>query len=355
MALPPMRIAMVAPPFYEIPPRGYGGIEAVLALLVDGLVDRGHDVTLIAAGQPGTKARMITTFDEPQAERLGRPEPELLHAARVAGHLQDLDPEIVHDHSAVGPAFARDRSYPTVITSHGPATGDWGDYLAAGGDDLHLVAISQAQVRLSPDLPWKQVVHNAIDVASVPVRTEKDDYLVWLGRLSPDKAPHLAIDIAAEAGQRIVLAGKCSEPDEKAYFDEYVRPRIGPGVEYVDELSVEDKYALLGGARAFVFPLQWEEPFGMVLIEAMACGTPVLSLDRGAVPEVVVDGVTGFVRHEAGDLVAALERVGEIDPAACRRHVEEHFAPEQMVAGYEEVYRSVLSEVSPAGPATRGR
>lgn len=339
----PMRIAVVAPPFFSIPPEGYGGIEAVVALLVDGLVDRGHDVTLIAAGEAGTKARTLTTFDEPQAERLGRPEPELLHATRVAEMLEDLAPDVVHDHSAIGPAFSRDRSVPTVITSHGPAVGPWGEYLAAAGDSMYLVAISHAQVDLSPQLPWRRVVHNSLDVTHVPWRRDKEDYLIWLGRMSPDKGAHLAIDVARKAGRRIVLAGKCGEPDEKAYYDEFVVPRLGDDVEYVDELAGEEKYRLLAGAAAFVFPLQWEEPFGMVLVEAMACGTPVLSLARGAVPEVVVDGVTGFVRQETEELVDALQQLDRIDAAACRAHVETEFSPAAMVTGYEQAYRECLA------------
>ena len=342
----PLRIAMVAPPFYEIPPKGYGGIEAVVAQLADGLVDRGHDVTLVAAGGSTTKARLVTTFDEPQWERLGRAEPELLHAARVSEILAELRPEIVHDHSAAGPAFVRDRTVPTVVTSHGPATGDWGEYLAAGGDGMYLVAISQAQIDLTPELPWRAVVHNSLDTSDIPFREEKDDYLVWLGRLSPDKAAHLAIDMARDAGRRIVVIGKCSEPDEQAYFDAEVKPRLGPDVDYHGELTLEEKYAVLGGAAAFLFPLQWEEPFGMVLIEAMACGTPVLSLARGAVPEVVVDGVTGFVRENAADLAETLDDLGRIDPRACRRHVEQNFGPDKMVAGYEQVYRDCLGDAA---------
>ena len=341
-----LEIAVVAPPFYEIPPSGYGGIESVVALLADGLVDRGHEVTLIAAGDPGTKAMTLPTFDDPQWPRLGRPEPELLHAARVAGLLADLAPDVVHDHSATGPAFARDRSWPTVVTSHGPATGDWGDYLAAAGEEMYLVAISQAQVDMAPRLPWRRVVHNALDVSGIPCQQEKGDHLVWLGRMSPDKAAHVAIDLAREAGRRILLAGKLSEPDEKDYFDREVRPRLGDDAEFVDEVAGDDKYAFLGGAAGFLFPLEWEEPFGMVLIEAMACGTPVLSLARGAVPEVVVDGRTGFVRQEAADLVPLIDRLGEIDPSACRAHVEESFAPERMVRGYEEAYRDCLASAA---------
>jgi glycosyltransferase involved in cell wall biosynthesis len=346
----PLRIALVAPPFYAVPPAGYGGIEAVVAQLADGLVRRGHQVTLLAAAGSRTEARLLPTFDEPQWPRLGRPEPELLHAARVAEQLAELRPDVVHDHSAIGPALARDRSVPTVVTSHGPATGDWGEYLAAAGDSMHLVAISQSQVDLSPTLPWRAVVHNSLDAAAVPWRAAKEDFVVWLGRFSPDKAAHQAIDVAQQAGRRIVLVGKCSEPDEQEYFDAEVRPRLGPDAEYLGEMDAAEKYELLGRAAALVFPLQWEEPFGMVLLEAMACGTPVLSLARGAVPEVVVDGVTGFVRDEPDQLVECLGMLDQIDPAACRQHVEQTFSPAAMVAGYEQVYRDCLSAEAAVAP-----
>lgn len=339
----PLKIAVVAPPFYEIPPNGYGGIESVVALLVDGLVDRGHDVTLLAAGQQGTRAKLVQTFDEPQWPRLGTPEPELLHAARVSGLLDELQPDVVHDHSATGPAFVRDRQVPVVITSHGPATGAWGEYLTAAGDGMHLVAISQAQVDLTPELPWRSVVHNALDVSDIPCRADKEDYLIWMGRFSPDKAAHLAVDVARKAGRRLLLAGKLSEPDEHEYFRSQVEPLLGDDAEFVEELSGRHKYDVLGGAAGFLFPLQWEEPFGMVLIEAMACGTPVLSLRRGAVPEVVVDGVTGFVREEADELVDAINHLGDIDPETCRAHVEQNFSPARMVDGYERAYRDCMA------------
>ena len=166
--------------------------------------------------------------------------------------------------------------------------------------------------------------------------------MVWLGRFSPDKAAHLAIDVARQAGRRIVLVGKCTEPDEQDYFDAEVRPRLGPDAEYLGEMDAAEKYELLGGAAALVFPLQWEEPFGMVLVEAMACGTPVLSLARGAVPEIVVDGVTGYVRREADELVECLGLLDQIDPEACRQHVERSFSPDAMVSGYERVYHDCL-------------
>jgi glycosyltransferase involved in cell wall biosynthesis len=346
MQTPRMRIAVIAPPFFSIPPDGYGGIEAVVAMLVDGLVDRGHDVTLIAAGADATRADFVATYESPQAELLGRPLPELTHAARADRALAELRPDIVHDHTASGPAVALGRSAPSVITCHGPVTGEWGEYLQAAAGGMALVAISQFQVDKAPELPWRGVVPNALDATDLPFRTDKDDFVVWLGRMSPDKGAHLAIDISRKAGKRLVLAAKCSEPDEKHYFADQVEPRLGPGVEWLGELGGHEKYELLAAASGLVFPIDWDEPFGMVMIEAMACGTPVLALGRGSVPEIVVDGVTGFVRTRPDELVEAMGRLGELDPAACRAHVIDHFGPERMVAGYEQVYADVLADRS---------
>ncbi len=337
-----LRISMIAPPFFEIPPSGYGGIEAVVAMLVNGLADRGHDVTLIAAGQQGTKGTFLTTFDEPQPERLGTPMVELIHVARAEELLRDLHPDVIHDHCAAGPLAARGRSVPVVMTSHGPATGEWGDYVHAVDTMVSVVAISEAQRRLSPHIRWAGVVHNALDAADVPLRADKDDFLMWLGRTSPDKGAHLAIDMARAAGRRIVLVAKCTEPAERAHFEEHIRPRLGADVEWYDQVSPREKYDLLGAAAALLFPIQWEEPFGMVMVEAMACGTPVLATNRGAVPEVVVDGVTGFIRETTDELVEVIDRVGEISPQACRAHVDDRFGVPRMVEGYEAMYAAAI-------------
>ena len=337
----PLRVIVVAPPYFSVPPDGYGGIEAVLALLVDGLVDRGHDVTLIGAGQPQTRGRFVATFEDLQAERLGQMQPELAHAARVEQALSERPHDIVHDHSAAGPLGAAQRDAPTVVTAHGPVVGEWGEYLAHLSGRTAMVAISEAQRRRAPEVRWAGLVHNAVDVAAIPFQAEKSDHVVWLGRFSPDKAPDRAIEVARAAGRRILLAGKCDEPEEKRYFEEKVAPLLGHDAEYVGGLDTQQKWEFLGDAGALVFPLQWEEPFGVVLLEAMACGTPVLSLSRGAIPEVVADGVTGFVRDHAEALIPLLDQVDAIDPSTCRKHVEEHFGPDRMVQGYERIYAEV--------------
>ncbi|KGN29832.1 glycosyltransferase [Knoellia sinensis KCTC 19936] len=343
-----MHVAMVAPPWFEVPPVGYGGIESVVADLVDRLVERGHEVTLIGAGRHLTRAsRFIAGFEEPPSQRLGTPIPEVLQAAATAEALRELHVDLVHDNTLAGPLLACGRDVPTVVTVHGPATGELGTYYSRLGRAVNLVAISDSQRRLNPRLNWIGTVHNATNVARFPFQARKDDYVLWLGRFNPDKGAHLAITAARTAGLRLVLAGKCIEAEERAYFTRHVEPDLGPGVEYVGEADVELKRELLAHARALVFPIQWEEPFGMVMIEAMACGTPVVATRRGSVPEVVVHAKTGLVVDTVDDLPAALGSVADIDPAACRRHVEERFDLDVMAAGYECLYQRLLAKALP--------
>ncbi|WP_230880049.1 glycosyltransferase family 4 protein [Planomonospora sp. ID67723] len=344
-----MRIVMIAPPWYEVPPRGYGGIESMLADLVDGLSRRGHDVVLIGAGRAGTSARFLCTYDPPPSERIGESMPEVVHAAKASRMVAGLGADVVHDHSTAGPLTAAARGVPTVVTCHGDVDGELVEYYRALGRDVSVVAISEAQRRVAPDLNWAGVVHNAVDTASFPFRKDKEDWVLWLGRFNPDKGVHLAIDAARAAGRRILLAGKLTEQVEKDYFDEQIKPRLGPGVEYVGEAGTARKRELLSAARCLVFPIIWAEPFGMVMIEAMACGTPVVALDRGAVPEVVVDGVTGFVLSREEDLPGAIGAVGAIRPEDCRSHVRRKFDVTVMARGYERVYRQVIAGASVSG------
>lgn len=347
-----MRIVMVAPPWYDVPPVGYGGIESMLAELVAGLSRRGHDITLIGAGKAGTAARFLPTYDRAPSERIGESLPEVLHAAKAYGMAASLDADIVHDHSLAGPLTASARPVPTVVTCHGEVDGELGEYYRTLGPSVSMVGISESQRRISPDLNWVGVIHNAVETASFPFREHKEDWVLWLGRLNPDKGAHLAIDVARAAGRRILLAGKLTEPLEHDYFERQVRPRLGPDAEYVGEADAGRKRELLAAARCLLFPILWEEPFGMVMIEAMACGTPVITLGRGAAPEVVVDGVTGFVRSGPGELPEAVEAVGALSPHACRSHVARHFDVEVMTEGYERVYRRVIAALAePAGGA----
>jgi glycosyltransferase involved in cell wall biosynthesis len=345
----PLRVALVAPPWYSVPPEGYGGIEQVVGELANGLTARGHKVFLLAAGDDRTDATLIRTFDEPQ--EIGAPDAEtirLVHAARAADVLEDLDVDIIHDHTVTGPLLARSRHVPTVVTVHGPIDDALASYYAETG--VPLVAISDSQRRSRPDLRWVATVHNAIDVATYPFLDDKGDDFLFLGRFSPDKGVELAIEIARATRRSLSIAAKCEDPDEQAYYEESIRPILDERIRYLGSVDVDTKLELLRTARALLFPIQWEEPFGMVMIEAMACGTPVLATDRGSVPEVVIDGVTGFIRADVGRLIDAAERVGDIDPRACRAHVLDRFDVSAMCAGYEGAYRRVLAAAGAVSP-----
>ena len=315
----------------------------MVADLVDGLVAKGHDVTLIGAGRPGTAAqKFVVTFDEPPSQRLGEPGPEVLHAAKAARVIAAGDFDVVHDHTLAGPLLARGRQSPTVITAHGPVGGEPGDYLASLGSSVDVVAISHAQRRARPEVSWIATVHNAIDVSSFPVGKGDGGYVLFIGRFNPEKGVHLAIDAARRAGRRIVVAGKLNEPAERAYFDSHVAPRLGPGVEYVGEADAATKRELYAGAESVLFPACWEEPFGLVMVEAMAAGTPVVALRRGSVPEVVAHGASGVIVDDPSDLPAAIDAVAGLDRGACRAHAAERFDVAVMVDGYEKVYRTVV-------------
>lgn len=338
----PLRIGMLAPPWFAVPPSGYGGIEAMVAGLVNGLVARGHHVVLVGAGEPKTAAqRFHAVFSDPPSQRLGEPMPEVLHAAAAAALLEREELDLVHDHTLAGPLLARGRHIPTVVTAHGPVSGEPGDYLVALGTSVDVVAISQAQRRLRPEVNWLTTVHNGIEVSSFPLGKGDGGYLLFLGRFNADKGAHLAIDAARAAGRRLLLAGKLNEPAERSYFAEAVAPRLGGAVEYVGEADAATKRELLAGAEALLFPVQWDEPFGLVMVEAMACGTPVVALRRGSVPEIVSDGESGFVVDDEEGLVRAIGAVELLDRRRCRARAE-LFDNARMVEGYEAAYRSVL-------------
>lgn len=338
-----LRIAVIAPPWFDIPPLAYGGIEWMCHWLVEDLIDRGHSVTLVAAGRNGTRAAFVQTYDEPPGPRVGEALPELVHAGHMATRVQASDFDVLHDHSLAGPLLAFGRAVPTIVTAHSPVTGELGRYYHSISAAVSLVAISDAQRRAAPDIPWLATVHNAIVVDDYPFREEKEDFVLFLGRMHPDKAPHLAIEAARAAGWPLVMAGKCSEPIERQYFDRYVAPLLGADARWIGQADTARKKDLLARARCLLFPIQWEEPFGIVMVEAMACGTPVVALHRGSVPEVVEDEVTGFVYRDITAFPEGIKRAELIDPSACRSRAMTYFDIHTMVDGYEAAYRKVTA------------
>jgi glycosyltransferase involved in cell wall biosynthesis len=346
-----VRIGILSPTWFPVPPKGYGGIEAVVALLADGLVDAGADVTLFASGDSRTKASLVSYFDEAPSSRIGTTQADLLHALTCFERADGFD--VLNDHSGpLAAAMGCLTETPLIHTVHGPLVGEWGTiYRKLGGisSRLGLVSLSLNQQRMAPALPWLANCPNAIDTTKYPLREEKGDFVLFLGRMNEEKGAHRAIEVAGAAGTPIKLAAKCREPEEQLYFDERVRPLLGDGAEYLGEVSHEEKISLLQEARAVIFPIEWEEPFGLVMIEAMACGTPVVATRCGAVPEVISDGVSGIVVDDYREMPGALEEAFRLDPIACRRDVEERFSPARMVDRYLVAFElAAEGELEPA-------
>jgi glycosyltransferase involved in cell wall biosynthesis len=340
-----LRVGIISPVWFAVPPPGYGGIELVVSLLADGLVRAGHDVTLFASGDSYTKAKLQWVFRTAPSAEIGMTEYEFRHALAAYERAREFD--VINDHS--GPytsTLAAAVSTPVAHTAHGPLDGVPGEVyaqIARVVPKLALISISENQRRPQPDLPWLATVPNAIDLSLYPAKPHRGDYLLFLGRMSADKGCHRAIAVAMELELPLAIAGKKRDPSELAYFAEFVEPHLGHhGIEYLGEVPHGQKVELLQDARATLFPIEWEEPFGLVMIESMACGTPVIATRWGAVPEVIEDGVSGIVVDSYRDMPAALERADALDPLQLRRYVEERFSQERMVADYVAAYRRML-------------
>ena len=339
-----MKIAQVSPLFESVPPKTYGGTERVVHYLTEELVREGHDVTLFASGDSVTSARLHAVM--PEALRLARQKHDpavchMLELATVERHAEDFD--IIHFHTDfLHFPLARHLPVPHVTTLHGRL--DLPDLQAVYREfrDMPVISISDHQRTPLPMARWIGTVYNGIPEAFYTFRDRPGEYLAFLGRMSPEKGAETAIEIALRAGIPLKMAAKV-DPIDQAYFDERIRPKLQHSlIEYVGEVDESGKNELLGGARALVFPIAWPEPFGLVMIEAMACGTPVIAHRLGSVPEVMIDGTTGYIVSGIAEAVAAVERVDEIERGACRRHFEAHFSARSMTRGYLDLYHEQL-------------
>jgi glycosyltransferase involved in cell wall biosynthesis len=339
-----MRLAILAPAWFPVPPTGYGGIEWVVWLLADGLVDAGHEVTLFAAGQSRTKARLDYVFEEAPSDEIGRTFTELRHALHCYARQDAFD--LINDHTGLlGAAVGGALHTPVAHTVHGPLDGIPGalyEQVGAVAPTVGLISISMNQRKPKPHLNWIANCPNALDFDLYPFAPDRGEYLLFIGRMSPDKGAHRAVRTAIETGLPLKIAGKMREPLERQYFDAYVRPHLTSRIEYVGEVSHGEKVELLQHARATLFPIEWEEPFGLVMIESMACGTPVIATRWGAVPEVVEHGRSGIIVDDWAVAPAALHEADSLSPEACRAYAERHFAPERMVRDYLRAYETML-------------
>jgi glycosyltransferase involved in cell wall biosynthesis len=348
-----MRIGLLAPPWIPIPPPAHGGIERVVALQAAGLATAGHDVTLVAA--PGSAipgVRVVSPLDGLPAQ-IGMAIDEWRHVLDGLDALSDVD--VMIDHSGpLGALLSAQGPVPALHVVHGSLEGELlGLYngLFARAPQLRLVAISRSQRKAAPHLPFAGVCYNAIDVEEVPFRASSEGYLAFLGRMVPENGAAEAIALARDAGLPLLIAAKCREPAEQAYFEREVTPHLGPDVVFLGELGREATHDFLSRAAALLFPISCREPFTMVLVEAMAYGTPVLATHRGAVSEIVRDGVTGFVRDTTAELAAVIGRIGEIERAACRSHVVEHFSSAALIRSYATLLASMHDLRAPAPAA----
>lgn len=348
-----MRILQVAPPWFEVPPRRYGGTELVVGALADGLVDAGHDVTLLASGGSTTRATLHSVYDRPPREDLGDTLTELLHVLAV-DELGSFD--VVHDHTVIGTArLAARGTWPVVHTLHGPWTGRSLPAYRRLGQHVALVAISHAQAAGATGVPIAGVVHNGIAVDRYPVGLDRTDEIVFVGRANPEKGPEEAIEVARRTGRPLAMAIKVNEPDEHDYWNRVLEPGLeGLDVQVVLDATHDEKAAMMARAHVVLVPIQWEEPFGLVMVEAAACGAPVVVYGRGAAPEVVRDGETGVVVPPGAGvagLVTAVEAAADIDPATCRTHAEENFSSARMITGYLDLYERLRQPRFRRGPS----
>ena len=350
-----MRIAMVAPLTEPVPPPLYGGTERVVSLLTEELVRRGHAVTLFASGDSQSAAELV-----PCSERGLRLDPDVTdyvaYAMTEVGQVyrRAAEFDLVHNHlDYMAFPSARLAPVPTVTTTHGRLDLPEVRRVYADFAEQRLVAISSDQRCYLPKATWVATVHNAVDVAAYRFRRDPGDYLVFLGRIAPEKRPDRAIEIARDVGMRLVIAAKV-DPVDQEYWDHAIKPQVDAHphlIEFIGEVDERGKDEVLGGAYAYLFPIDWPEPFGLTMAEAMATGTPVVAYRAGSVPEVVEDGVTGFVCDTISEMTAAIPRITELDRRACRERVERLFSPAAMADGYERAYAAVLDAVHGGGAA----
>lgn len=336
-----MRIAIIAPPWVPVPPPAYGGTEAVLDNLARGLADAGHDVLLFATGDSTCDVPTRYVLERSAGTVATGSATELRHVIHAYDTALDWGADVVHDHTLVGPVYAARFGVPIVTTNHGPFEGELGDLYRAIGCSVSVIAISEHHASTAAGIPIAAVIHHGVDVDAFPYGTGDGGYALFLGRMSPDKGVHVAARAATAAGVRLRIAAKMREPAERAYFDECVVPCLGGEVEYVGEVGGADKLELLSHASCLLNPIAWPEPFGMVMIEALACGTPVVATPHGSVPELISDGATGYVRHDLTGLVDALQRVGQLDRGRCRKEAAHRFSTEQMVKDHLRLYEQV--------------
>ncbi len=354
LASGPLRVAMLAPPWISVPPPGYGGVESVVSALTEALVGQGHAVTLFCAPGSASSAKVVTLLAESHPNEIERSLYEIDHVVRAfdaieaAAQRGRFSFDVVHDHCGFTALALADRiDVPFVHTLHGPFTPSTAAFYAHHGHKAALVAISQAQLASAPPgLEPLCSIPNPIDLGAWPLTERKEDYLLWVGRITPEKGPHRAILAARAAGVPLVMAGVI-QPGQQVFFDREIAPHIdGDRVRFLGEVGGSVKRSLFANARGLLMPIRWAEPFGMVIVEALACGTPVIAFPEGAARELVVHGETGFLVDSEQAMADAVSQLPAIAARACRTWVAEHCDVEVVASAYAETYRTVAHQAA---------
>ncbi len=338
-----MRIAQISTPHERTPPERYGGTERIVFLLTEKLRAWGHEVTLFATGDSQTTADLHAFF--PHAIRPYDLRGELIHAVEMLKRADEFD--IIHNHLEGVLPFSQFIKRPLVTTIHGlshtyPYFLPYFNYFRDG----NYVALSQYHRNSFPQLRHVWVVNNSLQPEEFPFLDQKEDFLLFIGYFSPHKGADIAIDIARRSGQKLMIIAKPPHPGLQEYYESKIAPFIdGEQICYLGEMG-EERKDFISRAKCLLFPTRGDEPFGLVLIEAMACGTPVVAYNDAAVPEIVLDGITGFVVNDFEGMIKAIDDVGRIDPQSCRQHVIRNFNIDLMVERYLEVYQQIIKNHS---------
>jgi glycosyltransferase involved in cell wall biosynthesis len=347
-----MRIGLIAPPWVPVPPPGYGGLEAVVDRLARGLTQAGHDVLLAAPANSSCPVDQVEGTDEvsPDAAITCDTITEMAHVVKGYAAMGEMD--VIHDHTIGGPLYRhRPAGVPVVTTNHGPFEPRANSLFKCMQGDTAIVAISRHQASTAEGVRVTRVIHHGLDVEQVPCGAGEGGFAAFLGRMCPDKGAREAIEVAREAGIPLKLAAKMREDHEVDYFKSQVEPLLGGDIEYVGEVDEAGKYRLLGSAVAMLNPIQWPEPFGLVMIESLACGTPVVATSAGSVPEIIDDGRTGRIADRRELLARSLLEAAELDRSACREVAETRFSTARMVADHVDLYAELVGRVGTAPTA----
>lgn len=344
-----MKIAMLAPFEESVPPAKYGGTELVVYNLVEQLVKNGHEVTLLASGDSKTSAKLEPIFSQsirllPDSQDMRiRDALKYMGIGKVLSYLQKNDFDIIHNH--IGwrlLPFQEIVKIPVVTTLHGPLDVAYQQKVYGAYAEANFISISLNQRKPMPQLNFVANVYNGIEVEKFKFNENPQDYFAFLGRMSPEKGPIQAIEVAEKAGIKLLMAAKVDTVDRE-YFESKVKPLIdGKQIQFIGEINHTEKVEFLGKAKALIAPIQWEEPFGLFFTEAMVCGTPVIALKRGSVPEIIIDKKTGFICDSIEEMVEKVKEIDKIDRKACFEHVKNNFSSEKMAQDYLLAYEKVI-------------